>query len=109
MKQTGAVMLDFEITGFKDVPVTIELCFNNGGVLTGTTQHSTTAHFLKERNAAYSYGGSTIEFGPGATTHKNIDGLEGERYSTHFGNLKTEGMYVYLTGNTPFRHTLKLT
>ncbi len=106
-ESNGVVMLDFEINGFKDVPVTIELCFNNGGVLTGTTQHNAAAHFLKEGNAVYSYGGSTIEFGPGIATHKNIEGLEGERYSTHFGNLKTEGLHVYLTGITPFRHTLK--
>lgn len=39
--------------------------------------------------------------------HRNVDGLEGERYSTHRGTLRTAGLYVYLTGRTPFEHTLK--
>jgi hypothetical protein len=54
----------------------------------------------------YELDGDSILFGPGAVTHKIITNLEGERYSTHFGSLKTKGMYVYITGVTPFNHKL---
>ena len=45
-------------------------------------------------------------FGPGIGSVKPIRGLEGERYSTYFGSLRTEGMHVYLSGVTPFQHKL---
>jgi hypothetical protein len=38
--------------------------------------------------------------------HLEMD-LEGERYSTHFGSLRTDGMHVYITGKTPFQHRLQ--
>ena len=56
----------------------------------------------------YEYGGDKITFGPGTGSVKPIRGLEGERYSTHFGSLRTEGMHVYLSGVTPFEHNLTL-
>ncbi len=102
----GKVTLDFEINGLQDVPVTIELCFNEGGRITGT---ETTANnsFLQKDMGTYQFENDTILFGPGTVTHKNIENLEGERYSTHFGSLKTDGMHVYLTGKTPFKHSLQ--
>jgi hypothetical protein len=105
-EDNGAAIIEFDIKGFNEVPVTIELCFNSGGTLTGVSQAENSAAFLETGNAAYSSNGSTIEFGPGSKGHKNITGLEGERYSTHFGSLKTEGEHVYITGKTPFKHTL---
>lgn len=38
--------------------------------------------------------------------YAKLTGLEGELYSSHFGSLRTDGMQVYLTGLTPFTHTL---
>lgn len=102
----GAAILEFDIKGFKEVPVTIELCFNSGGSLTGVTQTENDTAFLEAGSATYTSNGKTIEFGPGNKGHKNITGLEGERYSTHFGSLKTEGEHVFITGKTPFKHTL---
>jgi hypothetical protein len=102
----GQVNLEFDIKGFNEVPVTIELCFNNGGTLTGTTPIDHGVAFLEAGNAIYTKNGSAIEFGPGNKGHKNITGLEGERYSTHFGSLKTDGQHVYITGKTPFKHLL---
>ena len=51
-------------------------------------------------------GADVIRFGPGAMVHKKITDLGGEKYSTHFGSLRTEGMHVYITGVTPFKHQL---
>ena len=55
----------------------------------------------------YELDGDTIQFGPGVMAHTSVRNLEGERYSTHFGSLRTDGMHVYLTGITPFTHKLK--
>ena len=102
----GNVELLFEVNGLEGVPVTIELCFNEGGKLTGVTPGDKGDSFLENGFGQYEAGGDTIQFGPGTVASQTITGLEGERYSTHFGSLRTEGMHVYLTGTTPFKHKL---
>ncbi len=103
----GTDELVFEVTGQAGVPVTIELCFLEGGQLSGVLPADKGNYFLEEGMGKYEYGGNTIQFGPGTMKHKFINRLEGERYSTHFGSLRTEGMHVYLTGVTPFKHRLQ--
>jgi hypothetical protein len=90
------------------IAVTIELCFKEGGRLTGMTalNDPDNNQFLEKGYGRYEYKGDAIDFGPGAIAGKKITNLEGERYSTHFGSLRTKGMHVYLTGVTPFEHTL---
>lgn len=103
----GVIELEFEIIGLKEVPITIELCFAKGGTLTGTTAaENNNNNFLEQGTGEYSFGGDVIRFGPGNGAHKMIANLEGERYSTHFGTLRTEGEHVYITGSTPFSHKL---
>ncbi|MEP6749582.1 MAG: hypothetical protein ABJB86_17725 [Bacteroidota bacterium] len=104
----GTDKLVFEVTGQAGVRVTVELCFLEGGVLSGVLPADKGNNFLEKGMGKYEYGGSSIEFGPGVMAHKAVTGLEGERYSTHFGSLRTEGMHVYLTGITPFKHQLLL-
>jgi hypothetical protein len=98
--------LQFKITGLTGVPVTIELCFAEGGKLSGVTEAVDGNSFLESGTGKYEFGADTISFGPGAVTHKTIANLEGERYSTAFGSLHSKGMYVYITGTTPFEHKL---
>lgn len=98
--------LTFAVTGLKGVPVTIELCFAEGGKLAGITTTKEGNNFLESGMGKYEMGDDSIQFGPGVVAHKIVTNLEGERYSTHFGNLHTKGMYVYLTGITPFQHKL---
>jgi hypothetical protein len=86
--------------------VTVELCFKEGGTLSGTTETENGVHFLEKGLATYTVGGDVIHFGPGSMHHRSIENLEGERYSTHFGSLRTDGVHVYLTGSTPFTHKL---
>lgn len=102
----GKVELEFIITGQQKVPVTIELCFHEGGSFTGLTTDTKGNQCLSGDNAVYSFEGDQISFGPGAMAGAVPDNLEGERYSTHFGSLKTSGSRVFLTGVTPFKHTL---
>lgn len=105
----GKNELAFLVNGSDKVPVTIELCFASEGKLAGVTESNigTDNYFLEEGFGKYQVGSDIIEFGPGTVAHKYIQGLEGEKYSTHSGNLRTAGLHVYLTGITPFEHTLK--
>ena len=103
----GTVELEFDIKGMKGVPVTIELCFKEDGKLTGVTAADANDNrFLEQGTGEYRSGNDVITFGPGAVTHKQVTNLEGERYSTHFGTLRTKGEHVYITGTTPFKHKL---
>jgi hypothetical protein len=98
--------LNIEVQGLVGVPVTLEFCFKEGGTLTGVTAGENGNNFLEKGTGKYEFGGDSISFGPGANAHKTITNLEGERYSTHFGTLRTEGMHVFITGITPFAHKL---
>jgi hypothetical protein len=103
---SGNNELVFDVAGQKGVAVTIELCFKEGGKLSGVSPGERDNSFLEQGFGKYELGGDVIEFGPGAVAHKSITNLEGERYTTHFGSLRTEGMHVYITGVTPFKHKL---
>jgi hypothetical protein len=107
-EKNGRNELTFLTTGSDKVPVTIELCFEGGGKLTGVTGPASgnDDYFLEEGYGRYEAGSDVIEFGPGTAAHRSIQGLEGEMYSTHSGNLRTQGLHVYLTGITPFEHKL---
>ncbi len=105
-EKNGEVELVFSITGQQKVPVTIELCFNEGGQFTGLTTDSKGNAILAGDMAVYEVESEQLHFGPGSFTNAVPENLEGERYSTHFGTLKTKGSSVYLTGITPFKHTL---
>lgn len=106
-EKNGIAELEFELKGMNGVPVTIELCFKEGGQLTGVTAADANGNsFLEQGTGEYRSGNDVISFGPGANTHKQVMNLEGERYSTHFGTLRTKGEHVYITGTTPFKHKL---
>ncbi|HET7898545.1 MAG TPA: hypothetical protein VFL47_12755, partial [Flavisolibacter sp.] len=105
-ENNGVNELTFDVSGQPDVNVTVELCFQQGGTLSGVTAAGNDNYFLESSEGTYTFGSDNIRFGPGVAKHKMITNLEGERYSTHFGSLRTEGMHVYLTGITPFIHKL---
>ena len=108
VENNGANELSFDVSGQAGVSITIELCFLENGKLSGVSAPENGNSFLEQGMGTYEYNGDTIRFGPGAIAGKSIKGLEGERYSTHFGSLRTEGMHVYLTGITPFKHKLTI-
>lgn len=107
-EDSGKVQLLFEVNGLEGVEVTIELCFGEEGTLAGTMPSSTGEdnYFLPTGNGSFEGGGDKIHFGPGIKQHERIGRLDGEQYSVHFGTLRTKGKHVYLTGVTPFVHTL---
>ena len=105
----GAFELSFAIDDTPGIGVTLELCFRPGGTLTGAEPRTSPAEpdtfFLKSGTARYTVGPDTIEFGPGSFGSARVS-LTGEDYSWRGGQLRAEGLRVYLTGVTPFRHTL---
>ncbi|WP_367915540.1 hypothetical protein [Leadbetterella sp. DM7] len=107
-ENNGEVTMDFEVTGAEGVAVTVQLCFDEGGELNGIQEGGSGAHFLPEGYGEFRRGKDRITFGPGVKKHEWTRGLEGEKYSVLNGNLNTPGHHVYLTGYTPFKHTLKI-
>ncbi|KAH7375441.1 hypothetical protein B0T11DRAFT_270357 [Plectosphaerella cucumerina] len=104
--------LAFEVTGERDVEVTIELTFREGGAFGGAMKQLTDTNGVKtfhlvEGEGSYSLGDDTITFGPG-----NGEGLvsadAGEQYSWHAGSLVLRGHKVFITGVAPFQYTLNL-
>lgn len=108
-EEHGNAALSIKVEGQAGVQVVVELCFKEGGSLSGVERPTseTENSFLAGGMGRYQFGDDSILFGPGTMKHRNLNGLEGERYSTHRGTLRTQGQYVYLTGITPFEHTLK--
>lgn len=104
----GEVTMDFEVKGPEGVGVVIQLCFDTDGTLNGVEKKDNDTCFLSEGMGEFVSGKDKITFGPGIKEHEWTRGMEGEKYSVLNGNLNTPGQHVYLTGSTPFRHTLKL-
>ncbi|GAB4023289.1 hypothetical protein [Spirosoma koreense] len=108
-EKNGSNKLTFSVKSEAGVHVTIELCFREGGSLTGLTKLAGTDNYaLEQGSGEYKTGEDSITFGPGSFKHSKLTGLEGELYSSHFGSLRTDGVHVYLTGITPFEHTLTI-
>ena len=98
----GKISMDIEIDGTDYVPVSIEMSFRPGGELSGvvTDKNTKNSYFLMDGMGQYKVGKDVITFGPGAVTHKWADMR---------GMLpKQNGNSVYLTGYTPFKHTIEL-
>lgn len=109
-EENGAFRMDISVDGPKDVRVILEFRFAKGGTLEGVVSAGREDdYFLKDGKATYTYGTDMIEIGPGKNEHSSLRGLDGEMYSTHFGSIKSVGMHVYLTGVTPFKHSLTIT
>lgn len=98
----NGLQIDIEMTGTEGVPVSFELIFRAGGTFSGVTKHpkKETAYLLAGESASYTVNADTIHFGPGKAEHKGIQ-LRGALPAM-------DAPTVYLTGFTPFRHTIKL-
>ncbi len=94
----------FEITvrahGTDNVPLALEINLREGGKLTGVVPapHVDDAFLLKDGLAEYRMGSDLIRFGPGRCEHAYPQ--------VRGAHTKLPGPSVYLTGYTPFEHTL---
>ncbi|WP_373516003.1 hypothetical protein [Persicitalea sp.] len=98
------VEADIEIAGTDGIPVTVELIFREGGQFSGVESlinNEKDAYLLEtNRQGTYSREGDTVTFGSGKAEHRNLH-LRG-------GLPRPDAPSVYLTGFTPFQHTLQL-
>lgn len=108
---TTGYNLNFEITGERDVEITIELTFRENGTFTGVEElvdeEGVKIYQLVEGWGEYSLGNDTITFGPGNGAGL-IEAGPGEQYSWLGGSLKLKGHQVYITGKSPLNYTLSL-
>jgi hypothetical protein len=96
------INIELDIQGTEGVPVTLELIFRPGGKLNGVNAVAgkLNSNLFAEKEGSYSVGEDSIKFSPGIALHKGIN-LRGALPSV-------EAPTVYLTGITPFKHTLTL-
>jgi hypothetical protein len=96
------INIELNIQGTEGVPVTLELIFRPGGKLNGVNAVAgkLNSNLFAEKEGSYSVGEDSIKFSPGIALHKGIN-LRGALPSV-------EAPTVYLTGITPFKHTLTL-
>jgi hypothetical protein len=92
-----------EARGTMDVPVAVEINLRAGGKLDGCTRAPKVEDgwILAAGQATYRAGSRGIRFGPGSSSHQytQVRGAE----------PKLPGPSVYITGYTPFDHTLEFT
>ncbi|MCE7064243.1 hypothetical protein [Dyadobacter sp. CY326] len=97
----NGMQIEIQTSGTERVPIAVELIFRPGGTFTGATliENTKDSWLLKEGMGSYSFNGDTITFGPGVASHKNI-ALRGALPAV-------EAPTVFLTGFTPFKHTIR--
>ncbi|MEO7272033.1 MAG: hypothetical protein ABIX28_04855 [Vicinamibacterales bacterium] len=96
----GGFRLRLRAEGTPGVPLAVEIGLRPGGELTGCTPVAgvANAYLLESGTATYRTGSDVIRFGPGAAPHRYVQVRGAEP--------ALPGQSVYLTGYTPFDHTL---
>ncbi|WP_435357361.1 hypothetical protein [Emticicia sp. SJ17W-69] len=91
-----------DMSGTEGVPVSLELIFRVGGTFSGVTKSNKkeNAYLFSDEKGTYTVGNDSINFSSGKVEHKNIL-LRGALPAM-------DAPTVYLTGFTPFKHTIKL-
>ncbi|MPY90169.1 MAG: hypothetical protein GEU99_19875 [Luteitalea sp.] len=93
--------LQLRSTGPTKMPVSVEINFREGGTLDGVRASSRAADtwLLAEGGGTYQLGNTRIRLGPGAHPHEYTQVRDTEP--------KLSGPSVYVTGYTPFVHTIE--
>lgn len=102
-ESSDGVECEIEITGTDGVPVSVELIFREGGEFKNVVALSAEkdTYLLKTAEVGtYTMKGYTLTFGPGLAEHKGVL-LRGAL-------PRMSAPTVYLTGFTPFRHTIRI-
>jgi hypothetical protein len=96
------VQVDFVIEGTEGVPVSLELIFRPGGTLSGVIPMPgrDKSFLFDSKEAQYTMGEDSIHISPGLQQHKGIV-LRGAL-------APMDAPTVYLTGFTPFKHSIKI-
>lgn len=101
-REKNGFVLEITITGTDGVPVAVEMGFRKEGELDGVdpVEGIADAYLLTEGSGEYKCGERQITFGPGRADHRWTE-LRG-------AESKLDLSSVYLTGFTPFVHTLEI-
>ena len=96
------VQVNFVIEGTEGVPVSLELIFRPGGTLSGVIPMPgrDKSFLFDSKEAQYTMGEDSIHISPGLQQHKGIV-LRGAL-------APMDAPTVYLTGFTPFKHSIKI-
>jgi hypothetical protein len=97
----GGFAVRIESRGTPGVPLAVEISLREGGALEGCrpAPRQPEAWILDKGFATYRVNGGAIRFGPGAAPHLETQ-LRG-------AESKLPGTSVYITGYTPFAHTIR--
>lgn len=108
---TAGYDLNLDVTGERDVELTLELTLRGNGTLKGVEElvnnEGVTTYHLVEGWGEYKVGDDMIKFGPG-NGRGLIQADAGEQYSWFGGKLTLQGNQVYITGKSPLNYTLSL-
>lgn len=98
----NGIEVDIAIAGTDKVPVSMELILRSGGKLEGVESiaNKPSAYVLKGNQGTYTVGADTLNFGPGKFEHTG--------YQLRGALPKMDAPTVYLTGITPFKHTIQI-
>lgn len=108
-EENNEFKIDFDITGAENVEVTLDFCFREGGKLEGVFKgDNEDEYFLENGYATYTVGSDSINIGPGKFEHSNVEHIDGEVYTSHFGSIKGTGTHLYITGLVPFTHSITI-
>lgn len=94
--------IEINMSGTEGVPVSLELIFRAGGTFSGVTKlpAKENVYLFSGEKGSYTVGGDSINFSSGKIEHKGVQ-LRGALPAM-------DAPTVYLTGFTPFKHTIKL-
>jgi len=101
-ESNGKISIEIQIDGTEHIPVSCEMSFRPGGELSGVTENNKMedSYFLENAMGEYKHGDDIIKFGPGTLSHK---------WAQMRGMLdKQDGNSVYITGYTPFKHSIEI-
>ncbi len=97
----GGARLRVQAGGTDGVPLSLEMCFREGGRLDGCRpiENAPGTFVLEQGTGIYRAGRNEIRFGPGAAPHRytQVRGAE----------PRLPGQSVYITGYTPFDRTIQ--
>jgi len=89
-----------QASGTDDVPLAVEISFAEGGTLEGCTKVKDGAYLLDgSAKGSYRVGKDVLRFSPGLRQHRYVD--------VRGALPRLDGTSVYLTGYTPFDHTIR--
>ncbi|MFA6239901.1 MAG: hypothetical protein WC655_03175 [Candidatus Hydrogenedentales bacterium] len=95
------IEISIQADGTDGVPLAVEINLREGGALSGVTAipGASESFLLNEGMGEYRVGSDGIRFGPGHHEHSYVH--------VRGAQAKLPGPSVYVTGYTPFRHTLR--